>query len=92
MAKDKIDQLTEIVKAGFASLETRMEKGFGAVAEDVEELRTELKGDIANLSEQLTNMEGEVKPITRARLPERMSAVEKDLFGASKAPRLEHGL
>jgi hypothetical protein len=58
MAKDKIDQLTEIVKAGFVNLETRMEKSFGAAAEDVEELRTELKGDIANLSEQLTNIEG----------------------------------
>ena len=32
MAKEKNDQLTEIVKAGFASLEARMEKGFGAVA------------------------------------------------------------
>ena len=92
MAKDKIDQLTEIVKAGFANLGTRMEKGFGAVAEDVEELRTELKGDIFNLGEQLTNMEAEIKPVTRARLPERMSDVEKDLFGASKTPRIEHGL
>jgi len=68
-----------------------MEKGFGAVAEDVEELRTELKGDIANLSEQLTNMEAEIKPMARARLPERVSDVEKDLFGTSKAPHLEHG-
>jgi hypothetical protein len=54
MAKDKIDQLTEIVKAGFANLETRMEKGFGAVAEDVEELPAELKGNILDLGEQLT--------------------------------------
>jgi hypothetical protein len=92
MAKDKIDQLTEIVKAGFANLETRMDKGFGAVAEDIEELRTELKGDIANVGEQFTNMEAEIKPITRARLPARMSDVEKDIFGVSKAPRLEHGL
>lgn len=69
MAKEKIDQLTEIVKAGFANLETRMEKGFGAVAEDV----AELKGDIFNLGEQLTNMEAEIKPVTRARLPLRRS-------------------
>ena len=92
MAKDTINQLTEIVKAGFAKLEAQMEKGFAAVAKDVEELRTELKGDIFNLGEQLTNMEAEIKPVTRARLPERMSDVEKDLFGASKAPRIEHGL
>jgi hypothetical protein len=98
MAKDKIDRLTETVKAGFAnletrsaSLETRMEKGFAAVAEDIEEVRTELKGDIANVSEQLTNIEAEIKPITRARLPERVADIEKDLFGASKAPRIEHG-
>jgi hypothetical protein len=57
MAKDKIEQLTETVKAGFASLEQRfgdlekgfaslegrVEKGFAAVAEDIEESRTELK-------------------------------------------------
>jgi hypothetical protein len=48
MAKDKIDQLTEIVKA-------------------------------------------QIKPMGKARLPERMSDVEKDLFGASKPPRIEHG-
>jgi hypothetical protein len=92
MANDKIDQLTEIVKTGFANLEARMEKGFAAVAEDIEELRTELKGDIANVGEQLTKMEAEIKPITRARLPERMSDVEKDILGLSKVPRLEHGL
>jgi glutathionyl-hydroquinone reductase len=64
MAKDTINQLTDIVKAGFAKLEAQMEKGFAAVAKDVEELRTELKGDIFNLGEQLTNMEAEIKPVT----------------------------
>lgn len=52
-------------------------------------------GDVGmrhNVAEQLTNMEAELNPITRAKLPERVTELEKDIFGASKAPRLEHDL
>ena len=38
MAKDKIDHLTEIVKLGFANLDTRIEKGFAALADDIDDL------------------------------------------------------
>jgi hypothetical protein len=38
MAKDKIDHLTEIVKLGFANLDTRVEKGFAAIADDIDDL------------------------------------------------------
>ena len=38
MAKDKIDHLTEIIKRGFANLDARMEKGFTAIADDIDDL------------------------------------------------------
>jgi hypothetical protein len=38
MAKDKIDHLTEIVKLGFANLDTRIERGFAALADDIDDL------------------------------------------------------
>ena len=38
MAKDKIDHLTEIVKLGFINLDTRSEKGFAAIADDIDDL------------------------------------------------------
>jgi hypothetical protein len=47
MAKDKIDHVTEMVNLGFANLDARIERGFVAIAEDIADLRVELKGDIA---------------------------------------------
>ena len=38
MAKDKIDHLTETVRLGFANLDTRIEKGFAAIADDIDDL------------------------------------------------------
>ena len=38
MAKDKIDHLTELVKLGFANLDTRIERGFAALADDIDDL------------------------------------------------------
>jgi len=34
----KIDNLTQIVKRGFSNLDTRIEKGFGAIADDIDDL------------------------------------------------------
>jgi archaellum component FlaC len=38
MAKDKIDHLTEVVKLGFGNLDTRIERGFAAIVDDIEDL------------------------------------------------------
>ena len=38
MAKDKIDHLTEIVKLGLVNLDARIEKGFAAIADDIDDL------------------------------------------------------
>jgi len=38
MAKDKIDHLTEIVRLGFTNLDARIEKGFAAIADDIDDL------------------------------------------------------
>ena len=47
----KIDKLTELI-----------EKGFAAVANDITDLKTELKGDIARVQEQVNSIEAELKP------------------------------
>ena len=85
---ERFTKLEDLIESGNAS----NAKHFAAITEDIEDVRTELKGDIGNLGEQLTNMEAELKPVTRANLPPRTSDLEKEIFGTSKAPRLEHGL
>jgi chromosome segregation ATPase len=59
-------------KAAFRTLTTVVEKGFGAadkkfeaLAEDIADLRAELKGDIASLGAQLTSIEAELRGINR---------------------------
>src|ERR1700687_1387183 len=66
MAKKKItlETLAAQMTKGFASIEEKMETGFGA-ADDIADLRTELKGDIARVGEQLTGIEAELRGIKR---------------------------
>jgi predicted nuclease with TOPRIM domain len=61
---------------GFASLETRMERGFASVADDIADLRTELKGDIAPVGEQLTSIEAELR-----RINHRLDVLEEQVSG-----------
>jgi hypothetical protein len=56
-------KLTNVIE----KMDARMERGFASVAEDIGDLRTELKGDIAALGEQLTSMEAELRGINRDR-------------------------
>ena len=61
-----------------ASISTQIERGFSAVAEDIGDLRRELKGDIAHLGEQLTSIESELRDIKRrlALLEESVDAMQ----------------
>jgi chromosome segregation ATPase len=63
-----MDQPTE---EAFAALTRTVEKGFGAVAEDIAALRTELKGDIATLR---TELKGDI-----ALLGEQVASIEREL-------------
>ena len=71
----KVDRLAKVVVRGFKNvdsrldtLENRVERGFSAVAEDIEGLRTELKGDIAKVE---TELKGDI-----ARVDSRIGAID----------------
>jgi chromosome condensin MukBEF complex kleisin-like MukF subunit len=49
-----------IVEVKIDRLSKAVEKGFGAVAEDIENLRTELKGDIKKVDDRLTAVESKL--------------------------------
>jgi chromosome segregation ATPase len=63
-----MDQAT---KDAFGTLTKTAERGFSAVADDIAELRTELKGDIAALR---TDLKGDI-----AELGEQVTSIERDL-------------
>jgi hypothetical protein len=98
----KIDVLTSIVQKGFASADKKFTALAGDIADIRETMPTkedprgmatkedtkEILGHVMDMHAQMNNVEAEIKPLTRARLPERMSATEIQVFGGSKAPRV----
>jgi hypothetical protein len=56
-----------------------------ATKEDIKEVL----GHVVNMHEQVNNIEAELKPLTRARLPDRTTSLEIEVFGGSKAPRVQ---
>ena len=69
--EQKIDALTNIV-----------EKGFGAVAEDISKLAT--KDQIIALHTQVTGIETDIKTMKGHKLPSRMADEEEELFGKAR--------
>ena len=68
-------------KTTLSELAQLIEKGFTAVAGDIAELRTELKGDIARVQEQVNAIEAELK---YARYESRLGKLEEKVFGAPR--------
>ena len=66
----KLDALTTIV-----------EKGFGAIADDIADVRSDLKGDIARVQEQVNSIEAELK---HGRYETRLGNLETKVFGAPR--------
>jgi hypothetical protein len=66
---------------GIRDLTATVEKGFAAVAGDIAELRTELKGDIARVQEQVNSIEAELK---YGRYESRLGKLEEKVFGAPR--------
>ena len=50
--KATLDTILSIVKHGFADLETKMERGFAAVAEDINDLKTEMTEQFDHVDSQ----------------------------------------
>jgi len=66
--KTTLESLAAQMEKGFASVNSRMdqlesvlEKGFTAVAGDIADLRTELKGDIARVQDQVNSIEAQLR-------------------------------
>jgi len=79
MAKKKnmspIEKLTKTVERGFANVESRMERGFAAVAEDIADSKKATLEGFVRVEERLYSIEQELKDIKR-----RLVALESE-FG-----------
>ena len=53
-----------------------MDRGFASVADDIADLRTDLKGDVARVGEQLTSIEAELRGINH-----RLDLLEEQVGG-----------
>jgi hypothetical protein len=92
MAKKKttLETLATQMAKGFASLEAkiedtnaRMERGFGAVAEDIAKLAT--KDQIITLHTQVNAIETELRDTKRHKLVTRVADLEEKVFGEARA-------
>lgn len=70
----KIDKFAKAMERGFAGVD----KKFAAVAEDMENLRTELKADIKKVDDRLVSVEAELKTDIK-KVDDRVISVESKL-------------
>ena len=83
----KIDALTGIVKKGFVSVDSRMERGFAAVADDIADGRKEMatKEQVIALHTQVNSIEGQLRGMKHVKLEGRVADVEEKVFGKIRA-------
>lgn len=77
----------EHMDKGFASLEVRMEKGFGAVAEDLADIKDRLSSVESKIAGTNRRLDDEAMLRTDLALPKRVSDLEEKAFGASRHPQ-----
>ena len=82
MAKDKIDHLTEIVKLGFANLDTRIERGFTAIADDIDDLDHKIMSLRATTESGFLSLRDELQEINECL--NTLDANYKNLKGVTK--------
>ncbi len=66
----------------FDKLEGLMEKGFAAAKDDLEDLKHELKGDIARVHEQVNSIEAQLR---LGRYETRLGNLEDKVFGPARS-------
>ena len=90
--EQKIEVLTNIVEAGFASLgsrigsvEERMEEAFAPVAEDIGDIKREMatKDQLFALQTQVTGIETTMRTMQHTKLHARVADLEEKAFGAA---------
>jgi SepF-like predicted cell division protein (DUF552 family) len=87
--KTTLADIATQMQKGFTSLDAkidkldeRMERGFAAIADDIADVRSELKGDIARVQEQVNSIEAQLR---ETKIEVRLGKLEEEVFGA---PRL----
>ena len=92
--EDKIDVLSRIVKKGFASVDSRfasvesqMEKGFFAVAEDIADIKRDMatKNHIVALHTQVNSIETQLRDMKYIKMESRVADLEEKNFGKIRA-------
>ena len=70
-----------------ASIAPQIEKGFGAVASDIADIKRDMatKDQIITLHTQVNGIETDIKTMRAHKLPARMADVEEELFGETRA-------
>ncbi len=80
MAKKKIT--LEAIAGQIAKMDARMERGFGAVAEDISKLAT--KDQIIALHTQVNSIETELRSMKHTKLQARVADLEEEVFGETR--------
>jgi hypothetical protein len=82
----------ETLAAQLSKMDARIERGFvaadnkfAALADDVADLRTELKTDIVRVGEQVISIETQLRGMKHTKLHARVADLEAKIFGATRA-------
>jgi hypothetical protein len=80
--EQKIDSLTSIVEKGFAA----SDKKFGALAEDVADIRETMttKDQVLALQTQVNSIETQLRGMKHTKLHARVADLEEKVFGAAR--------
>ena len=71
----------EMIAAQLTRMDERMEKGFAAVADEIADVRRELKGDIASVQMQVNSIEQQLR---ETKTEVRLGDLEERVFGAAR--------
>jgi hypothetical protein len=81
MAKEKIT--LETLAQQLAKMDARIERGFGAVAEDISKLAT--KDQVIALHTQVNSIETQLRGMKHVKLQSRVADLEEEVFGETRA-------
>ena len=79
--KVTLESLAKLITAGFAA----SDKKVAALAEDMTDLRRELKGDVLAVGQQVTSIETQLRGMNYGKLEGRVTNLEEKVFGAPRA-------
>ena len=74
-------------KISLASIAAQIEKGFGAVASDIADIKRDMatKGQIIALHTQVNSIETQIRDMKHVKLEARVADIEEEVFGKTRA-------